>query len=60
MSGAGDEKKKPRFDCPLCQFAYECGSRAWECGCGRRHDLREDSQLALIRDDGDVNTLATK
>lgn len=52
------EKEAPEFDCPLCQFAYECGSRAWECGCDRRVDLREDSQLALIRDDGDVNALA--
>lgn len=55
-----EEKEEVSFDCPLCQFAYECQSRAWECGCGRRIDLREESQLTLIRDDGEINALATE
>lgn len=48
----------PRFesDCPLCRFAYECGSRAWHCdGCGSSHDLRRGAQFDMLRDDATPN-----
>lgn len=45
-----------RYDCTTCQFAFECGSKAWECDtCGQRIDLRKGSQLSFIRDDGAPN-----
>lgn len=50
-----------RFDCPMCQFAYECGgSHAWHCdACGSSHDLRENAQFSLVRDDDSVNRAVT-
>ena len=55
-AGAG-EKDGPRFDCDMCQFAFECGGpRAWHCdACGSSHDLREGAQLSMIRDDQSLN-----
>ena len=52
-----------RFDCPSCQFAYECGSRVWECDrCETRRDLRPpdvgDGQLSLVRSDDTANKAA--
>ena len=46
----------PRFDCRYCQFAYECGSKAWHCDqCESSHDLRTGAQFSMMRDDGEVN-----
>ncbi len=52
-----------RFDCPSCQFAYECGSKVWECdGCDTRRDIRPAAlgtgQLSLVRSDDTVNRAA--
>ena len=51
------ERAPPRFDCPICQFAFECGGpRAWHCdACGSSHDLRDNAQLSMMRDDDEVN-----
>ena len=50
-----------RFDCPTCQFAYECGSRAWCCdSCHTSRDLRVDSQFSLLRDDDSPNRGAVR
>ena len=51
------ERAPPRFDCPICQFAFECGGpRAWHCdACGSSQDLRDNAQLSMMRDDGKVS-----
>ena len=49
-------ERAPRFDCHVCQFAYECGSKAWHCDqCESSHDLRTGAQFSMMRDDGEVN-----
>ena len=57
MTNGNTQPAPPRFKCPTCQFAYECGGpRAWHCDtCGSSHDLRADSQFDMLRDDGSVN-----
>lgn len=51
-----DRSPGPPYDCDYCQWAFECGSRAWSCdACQSSHDLRDNAQLTMIRDDGSVN-----
>lgn len=56
MTNRESQRAPIRFECPTCQFAYECQNSAGECvTCGCRRDLRANAQLAMLRDDGRVN-----
>lgn len=50
------ERHVRRYDCPACQFAYECGAQAWECdACGTSADLRAGADQMLLFDaDGEA------